>query len=243
MTVPLTDTERADHLRSDAAKIVAAAASNMDRVVFPDPEWNVEQLIKHLGAHHRWVTDSIEAQDPDTVTEDVLDPDLAGRELLSWFTEGVEHLASLLESVPEDRPAWSWAGDHRKAFWARRTSVETTIHRWDVEKAVGALGPLDPALASDGIDEMATVIVPLSSAPYEGAPGTAYLLATDTGDEWSIDRGPEHAVTTRGASDADVRVAGTAEALLLFLWGRDPGSLEIGVKGPNGDDVLAWLSA
>ena len=68
MSAPLTATNRADHLREDAAKIVAAADSNMDRVVFPDPEWNVEKLVRHLGAHHRWVSDSIEAQDPETVT-------------------------------------------------------------------------------------------------------------------------------------------------------------------------------
>ncbi|MBA2725266.1 MAG: maleylpyruvate isomerase family mycothiol-dependent enzyme [Actinobacteria bacterium] len=213
----------------------------MSLVVPTCPEWNVEKLVRHLGAHHRWVSASIEAQDPSTETLDIPEPDLVGEELLEWLIAGVEDLAGLLELVPEDRPAWSWAGDHRKGFWSRRTTVETTIHRWDVENAVGVPVPLDPALAADGVDEMATVIIP--GEPYSEAPGTVLLETTDTGDAWAIKPGPETTFVSRAApgDDSDLRVVGPADALLLGLWGRGTERLEIEESTEAGSALLAWL--
>jgi uncharacterized protein (TIGR03083 family) len=217
----------------------------MDLVVPTCPEWNVEQLVRHLGAHHRWVTASIEAEDPSTETADIVEPDLRGDELLDWLREGVEELALLIDTVPDDRPAWSWAGDNRKGFWSRRTTVETTIHRWDLENAVGARGPLDPALAADGVDEMAVVIVAgVNEGAYTGATGIVQLEATDTGDFWSLNRGAERTVVTRGTESApDLRVAGTAEGLLLCIWGRGTAGLDIDESSPAAADLLAWLTA
>lgn len=216
----------------------------MDSIVFPDPEWNVKKLIGHLGAHHRWVAASIHAQDPSTETPDIGEPELVDEELLVWLEAGVDELAGLLESVPEERPAWSWAGDHRKGFWSRRTTVETTIHRWDVEHAVGDPTPLDAELAADGVDEMATVIAP-GESEYTGATGTIVLEATDTFDAWVLERGEEEVAFTRGPAEAspDLRVAGSAEALLLCLWGRGTNGLEIVRSSPASEDLFAWLTA
>lgn len=238
--------DRARHLRNDCAQLVAAATLRMNLMVPTCPEWNIEQLVAHLGSHHRWVTASIEAQDPTTETPDVPEPDLLGDELLDWLTAGVDELARLLENVPEDRPAWSWSGDYRKGFWSRRTTIETMIHRWDVENAVGAPQPLDAALAADGVDEMATVIVPLEGGPSSDVtPGTVHLIATDVGQEWSLTRNPEGTVGTREVSgDApDLRVTGTAEALLLCLWGRGTAELDIDASGSASEELLKWLTA
>jgi len=45
------------------------------------------------------------------------------------------------------------------AWWSRRQMDETTVHRWDVERALECTTPIDPIVAADGIDEYLDVFV------------------------------------------------------------------------------------
>jgi len=89
---------------------------------------------------------------------------------------------------------------------------------------------MDPAEASDGIDEMLDVFVGLTrvlfSAP--GAGESAHLHCTDTEGEWLITFPAEgERVVTREHAKGDVAYRGPAESLLLFLWGRDGGDVDV----------------
>ncbi|MDQ4024964.1 MAG: maleylpyruvate isomerase family mycothiol-dependent enzyme, partial [Actinomycetota bacterium] len=142
----------------------------------------------------------------------------------------------LLDATDDAAPAWSWAGDNRAGFWRRRTTLETLVHRWDAENATGEASPLDPELAADGVDEILFVfMVRDGDTVYRGTPLHVTIAASDTSSEWTLelaDGEPPHPSRGRGTATAgSIALSGTAEDLLLFLWGR---------RGP---DSVAWEGA
>ena len=87
----------------------------------------------------------------------------------------------------------------------------------DAQAAAGAPGPIDPALALDGVDEVVTVFFP-RQVRLGRIPALARSLAlVAQGDErrWVL-----AGDGTEGLSLADAEVRGPAEALYLLLWGR-----------------------
>jgi uncharacterized protein (TIGR03083 family) len=106
-------------------------------------------------------------------------------------------------------------------FWQRRRCQEALVHRWDAEHALGTAGPLDPALADDGIAEVIDTITPRQvRLGRTAAPAHAVgLHATDTGS-----------LRTLGPGDPVATASGTAADLLLLLWGRLAA----------GDPAIAW---
>lgn len=229
------------HLRSDGDKMARAVAVDLDAHVPTCPAWNVAKLTIHTGRHHRWVADAVRkaGASPDEPRK----PGLRGDALVQWFREGWSALADLLDSVADDAPAWTWSGDDRAGFWRRRTTLETLVHRWDAENAVGRTSALDPELAADGVDEM--LFVMMGEGAYRGLPFRMGVSTSDAGGAWTVDvengRTPR---ASRTASDAaDVAVGGRAEDVLLFLWGRrGADAVEL-----SGDDdakaaLLRWVS-
>jgi hypothetical protein len=96
---------------------------------------------------------------------------------------------------------------------------------------------MDPAAASDGIDEMLDVFIGLTRVLFEapGAGESAHLHCTDTEGEWLISfPAPSERVVTREHAKGDVAFRGPAESLLLFLWRRDGGEIDT-----VGDDAVA----
>ena len=91
--------------------------------------------------------------------------------------------------------------------------METLIHRWDAEHALGVTGPLDPALAADGVAEVVDTMAPrqVRLGRATAPPHAIRLCAGDTGSSWIL--GPGEPVATMDA---------TAGTLLLVLWGRLP---------------------
>lgn len=230
------------HLRSDGEKMARAVAQDLEAHVPTCPAWNVAKLTIHTGGHHRWVADAVRRRGD--APADPGKPGLRGDALVEWFRQGWRDLADLLDGVADDEPAWSWSGDNRAGFWRRRTALETLVHRWDAENAVGDPGPLDPALASDGVDEMLFVMVGEGGA--YGGPGRRVALSTsDTSDEWTLDLEDGHPPhPARGASgNADLTVDGRAEDVLLFLWGRrGPDSVELAGDEQSRAALLRWMS-
>jgi hypothetical protein len=99
---------------------------------------------------------------------------------------------------------------------------ETAVHRWDAQLAGGTPEPIDPARASDGVDEFLTVILadPRFTRPIGGS---VHLHAIDTPGEWLVVDGDDGAVVvTREHAKGAVALRGPADRLLLALWGRIP---------------------
>lgn len=230
------------HLRSDGDKMARAVARDLDAHVPTCPEWNVAKLTIHTGQHHRWVADAV--RKGGGVPEDPPKPGLRGEALLEWFREGWSDLAGLLDGVDDDAPAWTWSGDNRAGFWKRRTALETLVHRWDAENAVGDPSPLDPVLSADGVDEMLFVMA--GQGVYEGPGLRVTLSASDTGHSWMLDLvDGETPSPVRGDAGpaGDATVAGPAEAVLLFLWGRlGPEHVDLGGDEDARSALLHWIA-
>ena len=176
------------------------------------PGWSLRDLTDHLGGVHQWAAHAVVAGSPD------LTPEPAGPRspaaLADWYREHAGHLVEVLAARPADAPAWAMAESNRTAgFWQRRQVHETTLHLWDAEHAVGVASPLDPALAWDGVLEVAEMIYPrqVRLGRISPLPGRLELVATD---------GPWRCALGAGES---VEVRASAEVLLRLLWHRaDP---------------------
>lgn len=170
-------------------------------------DWDLRDLAEHLGQSNMWVATAVAEGHGDYPRP----PAPSGRdEFLDWFDGTTDALVSALSADPGE-PAWSFAPPGTVGFWRRRRALETLVHRWDAELALGATGPLDPELSGDGVAEVFEVMAPRQIARGRAvAPTVALrLAATDLGAEWTY--GPGEPVAT---------LSGRAEDLLLLLWGR-----------------------
>ena len=158
---------------------------------------------------------------------------------------------ALAAADPAD-DAWSWAVEQTVGFTVRRQTHEALIHLFDGVLAVdGAPHPDVPvAVAADGVDEMFSVMLGGLPSSWTFAPDgvTFGVDATDADRSWTLGFGQFSGTTSDGRtmdgtavapvdreSAADVRIAGTALDLDLWLWGRaDTSALAI-----TGDDAVA----
>lgn len=227
--------------------MAVAVARDLEAHVPTCPDWNVAKLTIHTGQHHRWVAGAVAGGGEQPA--DPPKPGLRGDELVAWFRQGWQDLADLLDSKDDDAPAWTWSREQRVGFWRRRTALETTVHRWDAENAVGDPGPLDPALAADGIDEMLFVMIAADDDyVYRGRRVHAGIVPTDAPGAWTLDlvdgEAPRADVATGSAVSGDhsVSLSGTAEDLLLLLWGRrGPETIRVGGDEAATQALMVWV--
>ena len=123
--------------------------------------------------------------------------------------------------------------DVQPCAFAPRQAHETAIHRYDAENAAGILTQFDPALASDGIDELLVCMAPR----YAGFPQTRTMAvhATDTDDRWHLTITPDELITVRSNEPAEMTLSGNASDLYLAVWNRGDDS-NVTVTGDH--DIL-----
>ncbi|MGN6161834.1 MAG: maleylpyruvate isomerase family mycothiol-dependent enzyme [Marmoricola sp.] len=191
------------------------------------PGWTVRDLVAHQGMIHRWAAANIRGISLDT--EAVEAEGLQIVDQLEWFDLGARDLLQALVDSPEDLEAWFFLHDAPppRLAWARRQCHETTIHAVDAMAASGGAAPpaastwIRPSLAADGVDELLTGFLPRPRTKYRPAPVKLLVTATDTDHVWSVDLGPDAAVTIREPiDDPDATLTGTAAGLYLALWNR-----------------------
>jgi len=221
--VLLQPSEYLAHLAADGRALARAAAVDLSAPVPSCPGWDVAELVRHTGQVHRHKAAIIRiggTQRPDVEWPPPGAPD--GHEhLLAWYEEGLDDVLGVLNTDPET-PSYSWAGDHRVAFWQRRMAQETVVHRWDGEAAVDAVTPVDPLLAADGVDELLRVFATHTDEPYEGPDGSIAFAASDTGHTWTVQVLAGELTFDADDGSAAARVEGDADDLLLALWRRRP---------------------
>jgi uncharacterized protein (TIGR03083 family) len=232
-------------IRADSGRLVGAVTAEPDGAMPWCGEWTVKDCGQHLGGVHHVVAQVVEGRPDVTFAAfgDLHPPAAADPTLPGWIRKGTDALLEQLAKTDAGEACWSWSRpDQNVGFWARRMAQETLVHRWDTERAAGGVvGPVDPELAADGIDEYLSVFVPrmrhVNKAP--GAGETAHLHCTDSAGEWLV------AFTGEGTNElrrehakGDVALRGPAEGLLLFLWGRLPAA-EAGVEVIGDESVAA----
>jgi len=115
------------------------------------------------------------------------------------------------------------------------------VHRWDAANTVGLPYEIPVAVAADGIDEF--LMWHAGGVPTaEPVGGSVHLHCTDTdasvaegsddrslvNGEWLVKRLDGSGIEfTREHAKGDAAIRGTANDLLLWLWRRDAGPVEI----------------
>lgn len=205
--------------------------AELDRQVPTCPAWTLRELAGHLGTVQRWATAVVAGRLSSPVRRVTVPPPDDGA-LAGWMREGAEAFAGAAEEAGPQTPVWSWAGDDRVAFWARRMANEAAVHAVDAQLVGGRAIPLDPARAADGIDEWFWILAGArgaeKSAQYPVRPGgeSLHVHATDPelgGDgegEWTIRRTTDGIAVERGHVRAAVALRGPASDLFLLLLRR-----------------------
>jgi len=202
----------------------AASTAGLDAAVPSCPDWQVRDLVQHVGQVHRWAHSYVSTGRTTPPNED--DSPAAppsDDELLDWFRDGHQTLLQSLRDAPDDLACWAFLpAPTPRAFWARRQAHETAIHRADAALAAGTRPGYDATFAADGIDEL---LFGFFARPrgrlHSEQPVRLGLHATDTGDAWTMTIGPDSRHTVREATDADCLVTGSASDIYLLLWNRE----------------------
>ncbi|MEX2275594.1 MAG: maleylpyruvate isomerase family mycothiol-dependent enzyme [Actinomycetota bacterium] len=214
--------DRSDYLdvlrRESDAFAAAVADAPLGDPVPCCPDWNVADLVYHLGeVHASWRQIAAEGiLDPATMSEV---PRLADPFLVEWYRAGAPVLLDTLTRADPSTPVWTWCSGDDVAWVIRRMAHETAVHRWDAQRALGAAVPIEPAVAADGIDELIEHFLPEGDLSDPGE--TVRFEAIDTGDVFSVTVGND-ALRRTPAAEPDVIARGDASDLLLALWRRVP---------------------
>lgn len=234
-----------EHIRNDSARVTELVVSDLGAAVPSCPGWSLRDLVEHLGGVHRWATVAVTTGDkpPGTPAAAAAEAPDAVDALARWFGDGAIALANALDSADPAAPTWMpfEVEAPTVSAWLRRQTHETALHRWDAEAAVAVPWALDPVVSADGVDEYLSVIVPtlVRRRGLELPGGSAHLHCTDVAGEWTVEVVDGVYVIDRTHRKGDAAIRGTAEDLLLALWGRRSAeSLDV-----FGDDAVAsaWL--
>jgi len=223
--------EYLDAVERESTAFIAAVDGALDYAIPTCGHWTMRDLAGHLGKVWAIATANVAA-----ATDAPTPPGEAGHlpeddaEVVDWLNERRSAMLNTFRATGPDEDAWSFAPDnHTAGFWQRRMAHETAIHRWDAENGLGEAGALDPELSRDGINEYFAVGLRYSSAkPNRVYPSeTLHLHRTDGDGEWML-RGEEDQVeVTEEHAKGDAAVRGSAEALLLWIWGRSDDGVEV----------------
>jgi uncharacterized protein (TIGR03083 family) len=218
-----------DTIRDRAAAAARAARLSTDAPVPSCPGWSVADLIRHLGGVYGWCSSIVQSG---SRTDYVAGPaDLSGSALVDWFEAQARLVVATLTDADPDKDVWTFGLPRTVRFWLRRQALETAMHCWDAQSAVGPADPFDSELATDGIDEFLDMMLPrvLRLLPGTWTGQTIHLHRTDGDGEWLVRLGPDGAVDVeRSHGKGDVAVRGPASDLLLWMINRaSAGSLEV----------------
>ena len=232
-----------DHIRRDSARFREVLAGCDPSTPVPScPEWTAADLLWHLTEVQHWWR-AMMVNRPQSAEEmgytDPVRPEGYDAQLAAYDETHAGFIAAIQTADPAE-PAYSWSSDpddHTVGFTYRRQAHEALIHRVDAELTAGALTPLDPALAADGVDEVLDKMY--GGLPPWGAfePRSQFIefRVTDSGTSvWTqlgsfsgtppkgdpiADEPDMHVVPDPGV-EADAVVTGDAAVLDAWLWHR-----------------------
>lgn len=199
-----------------------AARPDLDASVPACPGWTVRDVVRHTGSVYRRAVSILElGHAPDEWEREPA----VGADLVGWYEDGARALLSALTSRTPGSPVWTWYEPWQQvSFWCRRMAQETVVHRVDVQSATGRVGPVDEAVAREGVEEVLECWLRYRGT-RAGVRGNGESLVIEAdGDTWGVMFGPTGIEVTPGLMEPDVMIRGVAEEVYLWLWGRRPDS-------------------
>ena len=207
------------------------------------PAWDAADLLWHMGGEVQefwaWVV-SHRPQHPRDGHREPARP-TSYDDLLALFDESSAALVSALRDADPDEEAWTWGSDQTVGFTYRRQALEALVHRVDAEQTAGTTSALDPALATDGVEEVLAVMY--GGCPpwgtFHGLPHHVRVDTTDTGASVWVQLGrftgtdprdgttydeEDIAVVDDPGLEPDAVISGPSDALLLRFWRRGDGA-------------------
>ncbi|HEY6744429.1 MAG TPA: maleylpyruvate isomerase family mycothiol-dependent enzyme [Mycobacteriales bacterium] len=225
--------EISEHLAALTAEgeLLARAAERADHeaAVPGCPAWRVGDVVRHTGQVHRWAAAAVRTGSSNAaVYPDDDGAGLTGADLVDWFRAGHAALVATLAAADPGVKAFTFLpAPSPLAFWARRQTHETGIHRADVESGSGPITPFGVAEAVDGVDELLGGFAARPSKKPAGGPGrTLGVLPTDADAGWLVRLGTPPERDPAAAAGADCVLRGTASDLHLLLWNRPAGPVD-----------------
>lgn len=207
--------------RDSAAFVDACEVAGPTAPVPSCPGWNVADLLWHLTeVHHFWQTMVSEGRSSWEGYEPPPRPLDEG--LAATYRQGRIVLLKTMSDVEPAMSTWTWSNDKTAGFVIRRMTQETAVHLWDATEAAGMVNPIEPALASDGIDEFLTHF---TGDVVEGAApvgGSVHLHCGDVAGEWTVTESDDGLAVAREHSKGNCAIRGSASDILLTLWRRLP---------------------
>lgn len=212
--------------RSAALRDAVAAAAVPGARVPGCPEWDLRDLVAHLGGVQRFWSVVVRAGDPSGPPSRDTVPDQSPRgDVLEWSAESTELLLAALRQASADTPAWAWWGASSAPLTvgviARHQVQEAAVHAYDAQETIGKPEPLPAAVAADGVPEFLQVAVgSLGAWPHR--PARIEFAAVD-GPSHVLDLTPSGGhLDPAPAGDPLTTVRGTSSELVLALYGRVP---------------------
>ncbi|MGW2815856.1 maleylpyruvate isomerase family mycothiol-dependent enzyme [Streptomyces sp. NPDC001415] len=214
-------------LRQESAAFSACLAQDLSLPVPHCGDWSLRDLAEHMGHGNRWAAAAVTEKRGDYEAPPAPRVDA---EVRGWFDASADELLTVLNTDPAIE-AWTFYPPHTVGFWQRRRAQEMLIHRWDAQNALGDAAPFNPEFAADGVAEVFDTMAPRQVKLGRAEPlcSALRLRATDTGQSW-----------TYGPGEPVAEISGTAERLLLMLWGRlSPDDASISWSGDRGAGAAA----
>lgn len=233
----------------------AAEQGELGTPIAACPDWDMGDLVRHLGMIHLWAAANVAYPHDDWLdVEELPDlvqywPELTGpsgeypgdAELVAWYRDTLANLVEVLKSAPLDLECFSFLpAPTPLTMWARRQASEIAIHRVDAEQARGVPSQFDPHFATDMLDELLSGFAPRPGPPPGiEHPQVIHVHTDDTDEHWYLTLGPEGVETSRRGDQADLTLAAKAADLYVLLWNRSPDS-SVATTG-NTDLMNSWL--
>jgi uncharacterized protein (TIGR03083 family) len=229
MSTRLSSEAYLGHLSEQAARLSGIGRStDLGTPVPTCPGWTLHDLVGHCGEVYAHKTVALRTGRAPQDGESAQAP--SGPAVVDFHDEQLAELTRELEQRGPDGETWTWfPGEHSTGFWFRRMAQEALVHRVDGEIAAGSeVGPVDPVLAADGIEEVLAWFaghpgVLAHSASRAGSAGEVYV---DAGDHAFVVELPDDGHVVRevdpleGPLLADAALRGGAGDIDLLLWGR-----------------------
>lgn len=201
------------------------------------PGWTLGMLLRHIGGGHRWIEETVRTQATEYIPDDQIrkvEGDDSGEPPSEWLVEGAVRLAETLRAAgPGVHVAMQHGLEASTAFFARRFTHETLVHRADAMLAAEREFAAADDVVVDAIDEWMELDALPFQLDYKPAkrellgPGRCLAFEASgpghtTDAAWFVDLTGEVITWSRSRRAPAVTVRGPLTDLLLALYRRKP---------------------